>query len=624
MTTSTGCSGCGAHGTGATPRASTNVSSKSMSSTSVTSGAGTSATSSGTAGLPVTGTGPDAASAGGDIVALNPSDGLFLRAEHLKVIQSYARELAMAVGIGSGTGVVYGFDITFEDTLDGAGPALVVSPGLAISAVGRPLRSSTSVVVSLSPSDLPEVGPDGFWVVEVKPAQWNFGNENVYGNLCDDPCGSAGSAIAPWTAEGITVSLRADDLPGLSVVEPVRHRNWLASHYFERERNQGGPWVVPTNGPGTVDPIQGRDWTKGAGAPVASGVPIGVIQLVGDSWILDVWTARRDIGGPPAENTWRNRLAMRPWNVFIAQVLQFQNQVAATAIAKAEVERREIVDERDEPTERFIEQMSETPVARWTDYKEFVSSYRQATRPYVLVSDGRSLLELGFDELPPAGYLGGITSAKGVATAKSLRARLQALFGEKVDLRLCAVRADYVAGAVEEAQHLDRIPLDSQYDTVAVDILVPVELADLPGLRTEAYRWVAFTRRREAHCQSGIDDERDLVEVYLAKTDLDELMKSAREGRVADEAQRLGELEYPAGGWDYPGGDLALDVGVSERSPVILVAVASTEERRPLAALRASLFAASFDEGAPPPRVWSVAAPAADAEAIVVLTSDSD
>lgn len=567
-----------------------------------------------------TSTGPTA----GGFVSLNPSDGLFLRAEHLNAIQSYARELAMAIGIGAGTGVVHGFDVTYDDTLDGNGPALVVSPGLAIDPVGRPLRSTTSTAVSLAPDDLPNVGPDGFWVVEVHPAQSSFGNENVYGNLCDDPCGSTGSAIQPWTAEGISVSLRPDDMPGLSVVQSPRHRNWLASHYFERERSQGGPWVVPANGPGTVDPITGRDWTRGAGAPLPAGVPIGAVQLVGGSWVLDVWTARRDLGRPPAEDTWRHHLAMRPWSVFIAQVLQFQEQVAATSLVEAEVERREVVDERDKPTEKFIEQLSDTPVARWHDYKEFVASYREATRPYVLISDGTSLLELGFDELPPAGYLGGVTSGKDAATGKNLRARLQAVFGEKIDLRLCAVRADYVAGAVEEAQHLDRIPLDSPYGTVAVDVLVPVELADLRGLRTEAYRWVAFTRRREAHCGTDLGDERDRVEVYRMSGEQEQALAIASQGRVGAVAELLGELEYPAGGWDYPGGDLALGLGLSERSRVLLLAVTSTEERRPLGALRASLFAASLDEGTPRPPVWSVAAPDAPAEAIVVLATDSD
>ena len=37
--------------------------------------------------------------AGGAITRLNPSDGLFLRAEHLRAMEDYASDLALAVGV---------------------------------------------------------------------------------------------------------------------------------------------------------------------------------------------------------------------------------------------------------------------------------------------------------------------------------------------------------------------------------------------------------------------------------------------------------------------------------------------------------------------------------------------
>ena len=39
------------------------------------------------------------------LTALNPLDGLFLRAEHLAAIQNYARELTRAVSRAGGAGV---------------------------------------------------------------------------------------------------------------------------------------------------------------------------------------------------------------------------------------------------------------------------------------------------------------------------------------------------------------------------------------------------------------------------------------------------------------------------------------------------------------------------------------
>ena len=79
-------------------------------------------------------------------------------------------------------------------------------------------------------------------------------------------------------------------------------------------------------------------------------------------------------------------------------------------------------------------------------------------------------------ELPPAGYLGfTVAGAEG-------RAEVARLFEDTVDLRFCEVRADYVAGAVQAAQHLDRIPLDPASDPrPQVDILVPSRSADLEG-----------------------------------------------------------------------------------------------------------------------------------------------
>ena len=46
--------------------------------------------------------------AGGAITRLNPADGLFLRAEHLRAMEDYASDLALAVGMAGGPGVVHG------------------------------------------------------------------------------------------------------------------------------------------------------------------------------------------------------------------------------------------------------------------------------------------------------------------------------------------------------------------------------------------------------------------------------------------------------------------------------------------------------------------------------------
>ena len=174
----------------------------------------------------------------GDLVSFRAQEHPVLRAEHLAVMQTYAAELAMAVGVGTGSGIVSGFR---PDIIDNA--AIEVGPGLAIDPAGRVLYSTESTAVIDLTVPRPVV-QDGFWVLEIRPASQAFGAEPVFGNLCDDPC--AGSTVLPWTAEGVVVALREDTLSGLDANSSSLHRrSWLASAYFERERRRSGPLIVP-------------------------------------------------------------------------------------------------------------------------------------------------------------------------------------------------------------------------------------------------------------------------------------------------------------------------------------------------------------------------------------------
>ncbi len=82
----------------------------------------------------------------------------------------------------------------------------------------------------------------------------------------------------------------------------------------------------------------------------------------------------------------------------------------------------------------------------------------------------RVLVDGGIVELPPAGYLP-------VVPGREVDEQVRRLLGEGVELRFCAVRPDYVAHALEEAQHLDRIGLLQGLEDPAarpeVDVLVP-------------------------------------------------------------------------------------------------------------------------------------------------------
>jgi hypothetical protein len=160
-----------------------------------------------------------------------------------------------------------------------------------------------------------------------------------------------------------------------------------------------------------------------------------------------------------------------------------------------------------------------------------------------------------------------------------------------------------VAEEVVAAQHRDRIPLVAPLNRWSkVDVLVPLDPADKPELHVDSYGWVAFVRRPpEGEEAPDPAQRRDDVTVFVAVAD--DSGRHAREFRQEDleNAQAVGDLDYPADTWAYPGGEVALEALALARQwglPVLaIVALTDREERRPLAALRAALFGASMDTG---------------------------
>ncbi|WP_412543362.1 hypothetical protein R8Z50_13045 [Longispora sp. K20-0274] len=562
-------------------------------------------------------TGGAPGTAGGGITRLRPADGLFLRAEHLIVMQDYARELALSVGLAAGTGVVHGYRVRIE------GSDLCVDPGLAISPTGRPLRSWAPVKVALH-----EFVPvaNGFWVVEVAPAEWLFGEENVYGNLCDDPC-STGAPIRPFSAEGVRVELTPDVMPGLGDRPGPQRRNWLASAYFERERVGGGPWLTPVAPNVPVAPITTRDWRDPTGAPDGDRVPIALLVRIGDAWVVDVWAARRDVGDPPPRRAWQSRLGMRPWDVFVAQVLQFQDQLARTWSTSVSVPERPAVD----LTEVLDEMRAH--YARMRIKPHWIDAGISAMEGAIPAAGrfGPSLRDLGFDELPPAGYLPAPPADR--SALGQVRDYAAALFGDAVELRVCQCRADAVAEAVEESRNLDRIPLvaDGAHLPPRVDILVPSVRADLPGSTVPSYPWIAFVRHRVAECAGP--RETDEVDVYVVDGDYRPLVwveQLVRGEFFPSPDRRVARLTYAPEAYSVPAPHDAYhdiharpDVGGPNRR-LYAVGLASSEDRQPLAVARATLLAMTVGPGGQlkTGEVFAGVRAAPEREAIVIVTGD--
>ncbi|MCY0906015.1 hypothetical protein [Arthrobacter sp. H14-L1] len=554
------------------------------------------------------------ATAPGNIIRLNPADGLFLRGEHLDAIQGYARELAHAVGTAAGSGVVHGFTVALD------GDKLRVGPGLAIDPQGRPLRSDAEAVLELKNPPALDSSGNGFLVVEVGPAEWFSGHEKVYGELCGDGCSGSGpgSGIQPWIGEGITVELVPRSIEGLSQARPALRCNRLASLYFDQERKTDQPWLRPGGGQQVV-PITGWNWNAGAPAAEAAPVPVAALLAVDGKWVLDVWTARRDVDGPPARNIWQTRLSMRPWSVFMAQVLQFQAQLASHAADLNQVDFDAEAFRKFELLRELSLRLKLTRAQEAALGRDFLEKVDNAAKslPLARVKTGKPLTAMGFDELPPAGYLPIPRAAPNVESAVRL------LLGNRLDYRFLSCGVDYVARAIDESQHRDRIPLTNTKHQPKVDILIPESPGEEPA---GGYPWVAFVHRSCCEIKET-PAAAEPVGVYFSRFTggTDELQAMYGKHPKLD-GEPAAKLLYPPSDWAYPGNSYKVSVAFSDflknqslelaGCDVYLVGLAA-ENRLPLIAVRASLLAASLDSGLAP-TVFSFTGAAGQREAIII------
>ena len=459
------------------------------------------------------------------LTRLNYFDGKFLRAPDLKLEQLALLNQVRLANRAGGPGVVYGYDCTL-----GSGDALNVGAGFAIDPVGRALYLTqamsigiaeliektralsvlvlkaqarlTGVSASFADCEIRAEAPPGevldpndLYLITIGHAEAYCGEEDVYGKLCEEACIT--STERPYIVEGVV--LRAIPL-NLSTLLPTsssvpltnKHlRSRVASAYFEQERQNGGSLI---SGEG----LTSSAWCLGATARVGNDVPIAVVARAGDSTVfLDAWIARRERMESPPRHYWAGRMAMRPWNVFLAQVLQFQCQLTTCfrdggtpggedpcaeerAVAeKAAEELRVLMQKYEAIAERlakaeFIESGA-TTLKQITPMAELAEA-RILRRDLVAIAGlaptNRLLIDCGIIELPSGGYLP--VDSRSTLTVND---QVRRMMGEGVDLRFCVVRPDYIPHALEEAQHMERISLLEGIDNPAnkprVDVLVP-------------------------------------------------------------------------------------------------------------------------------------------------------
>jgi hypothetical protein len=458
---------------------------------------------------------------------LNYFDGKFLRADDFNLEQGYLRSLVALSNQGGGAGVVYGYDTTLA-----SGDSIQIGPGLAIDPSGKVLLLQSTVTQSVqalidatrktapSPTDASgkTAATGGFsdcvevaappptavvpvsdiYVIAICSAEALCGQEDVLGIACQDACVS--TTDRPYRLDGIV--LRA--IP-LQLVTPLPSsktvaidadlylRGKVAESWFADEVLKH-PNAISRAG------LLSHVWCLGAGYDNSCcEVPLAVVARAGATTVfLDAWTVRRERIDAPARRYWQWKMRMRPWDVYLAQILQFQCQLAdalasiATPGIRLPLAQLAATKALDEAAQ-FVAQVK----SGLASYRKVTADSTTAGKPALLglsltqVSDlhdrlstllqtatvaaaptQRVLISLGLCWLPSGGYLPVVTGSK-----LSVNDQVRALLGEGLDLRFCITTADYIAHAIEEAQHMDRISLLQGLDDPGakphVDILVP-------------------------------------------------------------------------------------------------------------------------------------------------------
>ncbi len=450
---------------------------------------------------------------------LNYFDGKFLRAQDMQAEQDYLRFLVQLSNRAGGSGVLHGYDTTLAQ----GGAAVTVGQGLAVDPKGRILLMAITKTMLLddliaatakAQKSLPAsaVGSADFGdcVVVSEPTATTSGQscdlylltvgflealcgeEDVFGQICDDAC--VQGKDRRWRMEGVLfralpLTLKtALRVSSAVAVNPNQLCNRVASAYFEDERLRIASLVNGTS-------IKNSDaWCLGAQAEIGDAVPLAVFSRSGGATkFLDAWTARRERIEPPPRRYWAWRFSMRPWNVFLAQVLQFQcqlrgilaGQVDGGAASDPCVPHTKAIGKATEllgQLETWVTKMTTTLTPKKIEALEIkpfevaaISGLKnelgKLTVPGALAST-RILVDRGMSDIPSTGYFPVDNSGK-----LTVNEQVRALMGPGVDLRYCIVTPDYVPHAFEMRQHMDRISLldgiEDPTNKPKVDILVP-------------------------------------------------------------------------------------------------------------------------------------------------------
>lgn len=451
------------------------------------------------------------------LTRLHYFDGKFLKADALSQEQQYHRTRVQLSNQAGGWGVVNGLGIDLD------GNVLIVDGGLAITPAGNfvmnvgGVKADIAELIKVAETAPPEGNADfqpcvadqqkakggstvasGLQIYEITvgPIDTLCGNEPVYGKLCESACVS--DSRHPYWREGLVLRLRPISLKlpsSVTPLTPTHLRNRVASAYFALEPGSSSDLLSRAG-------LQGDAWCGTASLYGRDEVALGLLVRDGSVAKIDSWAARRERMDAQARGYWQGRMAMRPWNVYLAQILQFQCQLSGllhddkvvispaddcdslrAALDKArkdiEVLHHKYASSAKKLAERFAGKVSKADT-QWAideakgstaELSELSDSLAKLDVGSGALPSNRLLFNSGFQQLPPAGYLP-IEPGK-----TAIAEQLQRIFGEGVRVHLRAARADALPHLLEEAQHMDRISLtrglDNPQDLEDVEVFIP-------------------------------------------------------------------------------------------------------------------------------------------------------
>lgn len=453
---------------------------------------------------------------GTPLTRLHYFDGKFLRADALTLEQDYHRTLVRLGNLAGGWGVVHGLGIALGGGKLTVGPGLAITPAGSTVLSGEPFSATLAELIKLArpaaatgnaqfghcgdAAPAAEEAPvSGMYEITVGPLEGLCGNEAVYGKLCEDACVT--DSQRPYWREGLVLRLRPITLnladSAAFPAAAVHLRNRVASAYFAAEPWLAAPLLSAAG-------LAGGVWCNPAQLYGRDEVPIGLLAREGDSVkFIDAWSARRERMDAQARGYWQGRMGMRPWNVFLAQILQFQCQLSGLFEAgqplppasdcdqlrklldktRKELEgllkrygesTKNILMHAGKPSAKDIESVAGYVKTSFAELDGLSLSLADAGLGQGALPKNRMLLRAGFMELPPAGYLP-------VDPGMPVEDQCSRMFGEGVQLHYHGVRTDEIGHLVEEAQHLQRISLTRGLDNPAtleqVEVFVPDGIA---------------------------------------------------------------------------------------------------------------------------------------------------